>query len=56
LTFCSSPIYCNYEIMVNAFNTKIIDLSQADIYKISNLSQADEMSDFLGKQYKYSGH
>jgi hypothetical protein len=29
-----SPIYVNYEVLVNAFNSNVIDFSQAEIYKV----------------------
>lgn len=30
------PIYVNYEVLCNAFATKIVDFSKADIYKIKS--------------------
>lgn len=37
------PIYVNYEVLCNAFATKIIDMSKAEIYLIKNseLNQKD---------------
>jgi hypothetical protein len=28
------PIYVNFEVLCNAFSTKIIDFSKAEIYKL----------------------
>lgn len=36
VSFSFRPIYVNYEVLCNAFATKIIDLSKAEIYKVKN--------------------
>ena len=42
-SLAKQPMYCNYEVMVNALNQKIIDLSEADIVmvKTSQSNKAD---------------
>jgi hypothetical protein len=45
------PIYVNYEVLCNAFATKIIDFSRAPIYKVraSELKKGD-LEEFLAEQ------
>jgi len=45
------PHYVNYEILCNAFNTKIIDLSKVEIYKLLNTQLSrEELETFLEEQ------
>lgn len=30
------PLYANFEILCNALNTNVIDLSEAEIYQVNN--------------------
>ena len=42
------PIYVNYEILCNAFASKIIDMSKADIYLLKSTEMSPkELEDFL---------
>lgn len=42
------PLYVNYEVLCNAFATKIIDLSKADIFLIkSSEMKKSELESFL---------
>ena len=41
----------NYEVLINAFNTKIIDMSRAEIFKIKNTEiSRDDLEDFLEEE------
>lgn len=49
------PHYVNYEVLCNAFSTKLIDMSKADIYKIKNTEMSlDEFEDFLEEENEYT--
>ena len=49
------PHYVNYEVLCNAFATKIIDLSQVEIYKLKNTEMArGEMETFLEEENQYT--
>ncbi len=48
-------MYVNYEVLCNAFDTKIIDFSKAEIYKIkSSEINKREFEEFLIDQNEYS--
>jgi len=45
----------NYEVLCNAFATKIIDLSQVEIYRLKNTEMArGEMETFLEEENQYT--
>lgn len=45
----------NYEVLCNAFATKIIDLSKVEIYKIKNTELSrDDLEAFLEEENQYS--
>jgi hypothetical protein len=45
----------NYEILCNAFATKIIDLSKVEIYKHKNTEiSREELENFLEEENQYS--
>jgi len=49
------PHYVNYEVLCNAFSTKIIDLSKAEIYRIKNTEMTrDELETFLEEENQYT--
>ena len=39
-SFAKKAMYCNYEVMVNALNQKIIDLSEAEIVLVRSTESA----------------
>ena len=48
-------MYVNYEILCNAFATKLIDLSQAEIYLIKSTEiPKSEFETFLSEQNQYT--
>ena len=49
-SFAKKPMYCNYELMVNAFNQKVIDMSKADIVLVkTSESSRDDFEKFVTK-------
>ena len=45
----------NYEILCNAFATKIIDLSKAEIYKLKSTELSrDDLETFLEEENQYT--
>lgn len=45
----------NYEILCNAFSTKIIDLSKVEIYKLKNTQLSrEDLETFLEEQNQYT--
>jgi len=49
--FSCRPHYVNYEVLCNAFSTKIIDLSRVEIYKLKNTEMPrDELETFLEEE------
>lgn len=45
----------NYEILCNAFATKIIDMSKVEIYKIKNTQiTREELETFLEEENQYT--
>ncbi|CDW84269.1 UNKNOWN [Stylonychia lemnae] len=55
LAIPKKPIYANFEILCNAFATKIIDLSQATIYKIkaSQIDSKSSLEQFLKQNNQF---
>ena len=50
-TLAKRPQYVNYEVLSNAFATRIIDMSQAEIYEIKNTEMnRDELERLLMSQ------
>lgn len=55
LALAKKPTYVNHEVLNNAFATKIIDLSQAQIFQIKNTEMSkEELEDFLEEENQYS--
>ena len=55
LALAKKPTYVNYEVLNNAFATKIIDLSQAQIFQIKNTEMSqEELEDFLEEENQYT--
>jgi|LauGreDrversion4_2_1035121.scaffolds.fasta_scaffold594337_1 hypothetical protein len=49
------PHYVNYEVLCNAFATKIIDLSKAEIYKLKSTELSrDDLEAFLEQENQYT--
>lgn len=49
------PHYVNYEVLCNAFSTKIIDMSKAEIYKIKNTElSVDDLETLLEDENQYT--
>lgn len=45
------PMYCNYEVMVNALNQKMIDLSQAEIVMVkTSIANKKDFESFIKQQ------
>jgi uncharacterized protein YehS (DUF1456 family) len=45
----------NYEVLCNAFSTKIIDLSKVEIYKLKNTEiSRDDLEVFLEEENEYT--
>lgn len=55
LSFAKKPQYCNYEVLVNAFTQKVMDMSQAEIIRLntSAMSQQD-FEQFISNQDRFS--
>lgn len=48
-------MYVNYEVLCNAFQSKIIDFSEAEIYKLKTTEMSRrEMEDFIKEQNQYT--
>ena len=47
-SFAKNPTYCNYEVMVNALNQKVIDMSKADVVLMkTSESSKDDFEKFI---------
>ena len=45
------PHYVNYEVLCNAFSTKIIDLSKVEIYKLKSTELSrEDLENFLEEE------
>ena len=54
-TLAKKPIYANYEILVNVFNTKAIDLSEAKIYDLDSAGMSKpELEKYLYASNEYT--
>ena len=50
-------MYVNYEILCNAFATRLINLSKVEIYKLKNSEMSKlDLENFLMEQNNYSIH
>ena len=54
-TLAKKPIYANYEILVNVFNTKSIDLSEVKIYDLDSAGMSKtELEKYLYASNEYT--
>lgn len=54
-TLAKKPIYANYELLVNVFNTNTIDLSQAKIYDLDSAGMSKrELEKYLYNANEYT--
>jgi len=55
LSFAKRAQYCNYEVLVNAFTQKVMDMSKAEIIRLntSQMSQ-EEFEKFVSTQDRFS--
>lgn len=50
-SLAKKPMYCNFEVMINALNQKMIDLSKAEIVMIkTSISNRNDFEKFIMQQ------
>lgn len=55
LAIAKKPTYVNYEILCNAFATRIIDMSKVELYKLKNTEMSrEELEVFLEEENQYT--
>lgn len=49
-SFAKKPMYCNFEVLVNALNQKVVDMSKADVVLVkTSESSRDDFERFISK-------
>lgn len=55
LSFAKKAQYCNYEVLVNAFTQKVMDMSKAEIIRINTSDMGlKEFEQFVSNQDRFS--